>query len=152
MDTTHTQDMPQNLQEDFDDVIGFGPRVSSLNRIVMFEGWLVGDFWYAASETEVLDLIKAHYPKIKITKPAETMHKLHRQGLIYWTDWYSEPKKDWWIQPTPKRALDMIQAWADTHIEELWLSNMQDTTSSVSADELTGYIQELLAILKHGKQ
>lgn len=138
-------------QDEFDDVIGWGPRVSSLYRVVMFEGWLVGEEHYGASEDEVWQILEKEYRIYRPADPDEELelwNKLYQEGSLYWTDWYSMCYVDWWIPPTPKRTLDMIQQWADTHIEDLWLEDQTDTTQSVSAEELTGYIQTLIALLK----
>ncbi len=151
MGTTHSRGMQEDLQQepDYSQVIGFGPRVSSIYNHVMFEGWVIKDEFYASSMEEVFVILMEKY---HVTRPytKEDRDKLvddlcHR-GQMFWTAWYDEPTHDWWIPPTAVRALQMIQQWADTNIETLWLEDLEKNKNTLSAEKLTEYIQTLTEV------
>ena len=151
MGTTHSQGMQEDLQQEFDpsQVIGFGPRVSSVYNHVMFEGWMIKDEYYASSEEEVFVILMEKY---HVTRPYtkedrdQLIEDLCNKGQIFWTHWYDEPPHDWWIPPTAERALQMVQQWANTNIESLWLEDLERTRNTVSADKLTEYIKTLIEV------
>lgn len=153
MGKTHSQRMPKDLpkQPDYSQVIGFGPRVSSLYNVVMFEGYVIADSYYASSVDELWEILNAYWKVNRPTDPEEQEKRLahyYLNEVVKWTTWYDEPPLDWWIKPTVKRALDMVQQWTDTNTENLWLEDISKTRNTVSADKLTEYIQTLIKVTK----
>lgn len=104
-------------KRDFASVIGFGPRVSTLYNLPMFDGWVIGGQFYATSYDEVFEILELYYkmPRASQSERPAILDRLHADDTIVWTDWTYEPIKDWWIPPTYNRVLQTIQLFMDSH-------------------------------------
>ena len=129
----------------------YGPRVNTITKEPMYEGYCIADGEaYCETKEELFAIMEQDYNQTRIDgiTDDEWMARLYDLGLYYCTDWSEEPIEEWEVPPTFMDLIQDIMKWMEANADEAW-SNVEDedATPVVHLEELRGFLYEVIARL-----
>lgn len=127
----------------------YGPRVNTITKEPMFEGYCICDGEaYCQTAEELFGIMEQDYNQIRIegVSDGEWMERLYDLGFYYYTEWSSLPIDEWDVPPTLMDVVQDVMEWMEQNADEAW-SDIEDdeTTPVVYYEELRGFLYEVIA-------